>query len=201
MSFWSSGRHNGCAGITETRQTALFRTTCERGYEVVRGRKARQIAPKTRNLAFLGNTTGSKKPTTKIMKKVLLEHQWLMARGRTPPNKQSFRGCPNVISFCLLMGCKGPFDGACGHLPVSRRVGKTRQIAFVGGIQIQHWMVDLQGSLLFETGDRQNNWSGILSNRLRRFLLLDRFRCDWFRLFDGFRFCREVCCCGLRLNR
>ena len=54
-----------------------------------------------------------------------------MARGRTPPNRQSFRGCPNVISLCLLMGCKGRFDGACGRLPVSRHIGKTRQIAFV----------------------------------------------------------------------
>ena len=54
-----------------------------------------------------------------------------MARGRTPPDRQSFRGCPNVISLCLLMGCKGRFDGACGRLPVSRHIGKTRQIAFV----------------------------------------------------------------------
>ena len=54
-----------------------------------------------------------------------------MARGRTPPNRQSFRGCPNVISFCLLMGCKGRFDGACGRLPVWDHTGKTRQIAFV----------------------------------------------------------------------
>lgn len=64
--------------------------------------------------------------------KVLLEYQWLMARGRTPPNRQSFRGCPNVISFCLLMGCKGRFDGACGRLPVWERIGKTRQIALSG---------------------------------------------------------------------
>ena len=131
MSFWSSGQDSGCAGITETRETAQIRATFSRGYEVARGRKARQIAPKPRNSAFLGNTMGSKKPTSKRSHKVLLEHQWLMARGRTPPNRQSFRGCPNVISFCLLMGCKGRFDGACGRLPVSLRIGKTRQIAFV----------------------------------------------------------------------
>ena len=144
-------------GITETRETAQIRATGERGYEVARGRKARQIAPKSRNSAFLGNTTGSKKPTTKIMKKVLLEHQWLMARGRTPPHRQSFRGCPNVISLCLLMGCKGRFDGACGRLPDSRRIGKTQQIAFDGDMQIQYRKVDLHGSPLFETGDCQNN--------------------------------------------
>ena len=100
--------------ITETRECPLFRATGERGYEVARGRKARQIAPKTRNSAFLENTTGSKKPTSKRSHKVLLEYQWLMARGRTPPNRQSFRGCPNVISFCLLMGCKGDLTGLAG---------------------------------------------------------------------------------------
>ena len=134
-----------CLGITETRQTALFRATGKRGYEVARGRKARQIAPKSRNSAFLGNTTGSKKPTTKIMKKVLLEHQWLMARGRTPPDRQSFRGCPNVVFPCRLGGCKGRFDGGCGRLPVSRRIGKTRQIAFVGDMQKANFLRRDQG--------------------------------------------------------
>ena len=89
-----------------------------------------QIAPKTRNSAFFGNSTGPKKPTSKISK-VLLGGLCSMARGRTPPNRQSFRGCPNVISLCLLGGCKGRFDGACGRLPVSLRAGKMRQIAFV----------------------------------------------------------------------
>ena len=135
VSFWSSGQDSGRARITETRETGLFRATGKRGHEVGRGRKARQIAPKREISAFLGNTMGSKKPTSKRSHKVLLEHQWLMARGRTPPNRQSFRGCPNVISLCLLMGCKGRLDGGCGRLPVSRRIAKTRQIAFVGGMQ------------------------------------------------------------------
>ena len=79
------------------------------------------------------------------MKKVLLEHQWLMARGRTPPNRQSFRGCPNVIALCLLRGYKGRFDGTCGRLPVSRRIGKTRQIAFVGDMQKANFLRRDQG--------------------------------------------------------
>ena len=144
VSFWSSGRHNGCAGITETRETGQIRATFSRGYEVARGRKAPQIAPKPRNSAFFENTTGSKKPTSKRSHKVLLEYQWLMARGRTPPDRQSFRGCPSFLFPCRLMGYKGRFDGACGRFPVSRRIGKTRHIAFVGDMQIQHWMVDLQ---------------------------------------------------------
>ena len=122
----------------------LFRATHGHGHEVGRGSKACQIAPKTRNSAFLGNTMGSKKPTSKRSHKVLLEHQCLMARGRTPPDRQSFRGCPSFLFPCRLMGYKGRFDGACGLFPVSRRIGKTRQIAFVGDMQIQHWMVDLQ---------------------------------------------------------
>ena len=72
VSFWSSGQDSGCAGITETRETGLFRAMRERGHEVARGRKARQIAPKTRNSAFLENTTGSKKPTSKISKRYSL---------------------------------------------------------------------------------------------------------------------------------
>ena len=142
MSSWSSGQDSGYAGITETRETALFRATGKRGHEVGRGRKARQIAPKPRNSAFLENTMGSKKPPSKRSHKVLLVHQWLMARGRTPPHRQSFRGCPNVISLCLLMGCKGRFDGGCGRFPVSPRIGKTRQIAFVGACKsnIKKWI-------------------------------------------------------------
>jgi hypothetical protein len=43
--FWSSGEDSGCAEITEARETAQIRATFSRGYEVARGRKARQIAP------------------------------------------------------------------------------------------------------------------------------------------------------------
>ena len=51
--------------ITETRETALFRATGERGHEAAQGRKAPQIAPKREISAFLENTMGSKKPTSK----------------------------------------------------------------------------------------------------------------------------------------
>ena len=83
--------------ITETRETALFRATGERGHEAAQGRKAPQIAPTREISAFLENTMGSKKPTSKV----LLGDQWLMARGRTPPDRQSFRGCPNVLLLAV----------------------------------------------------------------------------------------------------
>ena len=49
------------------------------GYEVERGRKARQIAPKSRKSAFLENTTGSKKWPSKISKGTPSEDRRLLA--------------------------------------------------------------------------------------------------------------------------
>ena len=130
--------------ITETRQTGLFRATGKREHVVERGRKPPQIAPKPRNSAFLENTTGPKKPTSKRSHKVLLEYQWLMARGRTPPYRQSFRSCPSFLFPCRLGGYKGRFDATCGRLPVRGRIGKTRQIAFVGALQTPAFCIEIR---------------------------------------------------------
>ncbi len=43
--FWSSGEDSGCAEITETRETALFRATGKREHEVERGHKAPLKSP------------------------------------------------------------------------------------------------------------------------------------------------------------
>ena len=45
--FWSSGEDSGCAEITETRETALFRAIGKREHEVVPGRKPPSNRPKT----------------------------------------------------------------------------------------------------------------------------------------------------------
>ena len=89
-----------------------------------------QIAPKTQNSAFLENTTGSKKGPSKKNEKVLPRDLFSMARGRTPPNRQSFRGCPSIFC-CRIRARKGAFDATCGRLPIGDRGERmTRQNAF-----------------------------------------------------------------------
>ena len=56
--------------------------------EVERGRKARQIAPKSRKSAFLENTTGSKKWPSKISKGTPSEDQRLLAAEGLPDYKR-----------------------------------------------------------------------------------------------------------------
>ena len=130
VSFWS-GHDNGCAGITETRQTPQIRATRKRGHEVGRGRKPPSNRPKTPKFGLPRQYHGVEKTDLEKCDKVLPRGLCSMARGRTPPNRQSFRGCPPFLFPCRLRGCKGRFDGACGPFPVCGRIGKTRQIAFV----------------------------------------------------------------------
>ena len=59
--FWSSGQDSGCAGITETRETGLFRATGKREHEVERGRKAPANRPKTRNFGLPRKYHGAEK--------------------------------------------------------------------------------------------------------------------------------------------
>ena len=51
--------------ITETRETPCFARQASASMRSHEAARPPQIAPKTRNSAFLGNTTGSKKPTSK----------------------------------------------------------------------------------------------------------------------------------------
>ena len=110
VSFWS-GHDNGCAGITETRQTPQIRATRKRGHEVGRGRKPPSNRPKTPKFGLPRQYHGVEKTDLEKCDKVLPRGLCSMARGRTPPNRQSFRGCPNVIFPCRLGGCKGRFLG------------------------------------------------------------------------------------------
>ncbi len=75
VSFWSSGQDSGCAEITETRETALFRATCKREHEVEWRDNEPSNRPKNAKFGVSRKYRDPKKPTTKIMKKVLLEYQ------------------------------------------------------------------------------------------------------------------------------
>ena len=90
-----------CTEITETRETAKIRATFEREHEVERGRKAPANRPKTRNFGLPRKYHGVEKTDLEKCDKVLLGGLCSMARGRTPPDRQSFRGCPNDLLFAV----------------------------------------------------------------------------------------------------
>ena len=67
----------------------------------------------------------------------------MAAEGLPPIDRVS--AAVRMFYFCRLRGYKGRFDGTCGRLPVSRRIGKTRQIAFVGDMQKANFLRRDQG--------------------------------------------------------
>ena len=85
--------------------------------EVERGRKARQIAPKSRKSAFLENTTGSKKWPSKISKGTPSEVQRLLAaEGLRAWDRVS--ATVRVFSAADFALGKGLLTGLAGALPI-----------------------------------------------------------------------------------
>ena len=121
--------------ITETRGRPLFRTTRERGHEVERGRKALANRPKTRNFGLPRKYHGVEKTVLGKNEKVLPGAYDQERRGRTPPNRQSFRGCPNVLLLCLSRGHRGVLTRLaciCRFRSISAERDKPRFRALVG---------------------------------------------------------------------